>query len=137
LGWWLYGRRPIQQKDPLEKLPAELFVLLRHKYFVDEIYERSVIRLNAWWAKASAWLDSRIWNGGVQVAAYLVLGLSALNRIIDDYVVNWSFDEVCRRITQGSKLGARLQDGRVQHYLRVLGVALTVLALLLIWGCKQ
>ena len=31
---------------------------------------------------------------------------------------------------------SRLQSGRVQSYLRVIGVALVVLVLLLIWGCR-
>jgi hypothetical protein len=31
---------------------------------------------------------------------------------------------------------ARLQNGRVQNYLRVIGVALAALALLLMWGCS-
>jgi hypothetical protein len=30
---------------------------------------------------------------------------------------------------------SRLQGGRVQTYLRLIGVALTVLVLFLIWGC--
>jgi hypothetical protein len=31
---------------------------------------------------------------------------------------------------------SRLQDGRVQNYLRAIGIALTVLVLVLIWGCR-
>ena len=32
---------------------------------------------------------------------------------------------------------SRLQNGRVQTYLRVIGVALVVLVLFLIWGCQR
>ena len=55
LGWWLYGRKPVRsadEPDVLERLQPEVFALLRRKYFVDEIYEASVIRFNAWWARA-------------------------------------------------------------------------------------
>ncbi len=31
---------------------------------------------------------------------------------------------------------SRLQSGRVQTYLRLIGVALAVLVLFLIWGCR-
>ena len=31
---------------------------------------------------------------------------------------------------------SRLQGGRVQNYLRVIGVALAVLVLFLLWGCR-
>jgi NADH-quinone oxidoreductase subunit L len=72
----------------------------------------------------------------VQTAAYLVVGLSWLNRLIDDYVVNLGFDEGCRRVSLGGKVMSRFQNGQVQNYLRVIGVALTVLVLVLIWGCR-
>src|SRR5262249_37816573 len=65
------------------------------------------------------------------------LGLSALNRAIDDFVINLGFDEGCRGVGLGGKLMSRLQSGRVQNYLRVIGVALAVLVLFLIWGCHS
>ena len=46
LGWWLYGRKPIEnadEPDALEKLPPDIFTLLRNKYCVDELYEMTVI----------------------------------------------------------------------------------------------
>ena len=51
-------------------------------------------------------------------------------------VVNLGFDEGCKRAMLGGSVMARFQDGRVQNYLRVIGVALTALVLLLIWGCR-
>jgi NADH-quinone oxidoreductase subunit L len=139
LGWWLYASKPIesaQEADPLEGLPAQTFLVLQNKYFIDEIYERSFIRLNAWWSKACDWLDRVLWSGLVQLASYLVVGVSWLNKFLDEKVVNSAFDEGCKRILGGGSLASRLQNGRVQDYLRVLGIALTVLALFLIWGCR-
>ena len=91
LGWWLYGRKPVanpEAPDVLERLQPEVFALLRRKYFVDEIYEASVIRFNAWWARACDWLDYWVWNGVVQLVSLLVVGLAWLNRLFDEYVVN-------------------------------------------------
>jgi NADH-quinone oxidoreductase subunit L len=139
LGWWLYGRLPRQsadQPDALEQCHPEIFALLKRKYFVDEIYEASVIRFNAWWAQVCDWLDYWVWNGVVQVFALLVVGLGWFNHLLDEHVVNSSFDEGCRRLTKGGTLMSRLQNGRVQDYLRLIGVALTALALFLIWGCR-
>jgi NADH-quinone oxidoreductase subunit L len=48
--------------------------------------------------------------------------------------VNSGFDEGCRRITEGGGLMSRLQNGRIQSYLKVIGIALAVLILFLIWG---
>jgi NADH-quinone oxidoreductase subunit L len=138
LGWWLYGRKPVRSADEpdlLERLQPEVFALLKRKYFVDEIYEASVIRFNAWWAQDCALLDDLVWSGIVQLLSLLVVGLAWLNRYFDEYVVNSGFDAGCRRLTKGGALMSRLQCGRVQRYLRLLGVALTVLVLFLIWGC--
>jgi NADH-quinone oxidoreductase subunit L len=139
VGWWLYGRKAPTRSDApdvLELMRPDLFALLSRKYFVDEIYEASVIRFNAWWAKACAWLDGYVWNGFVQAASYAVLALSWLNRLFDEYVVNLGFDASCQGLTEGGSLLSRLQNGRVQGYLRIIGVGLAVLVLLLIWGCR-
>ena len=82
-------------------------------------------------------MDDWIWNGVVRLASLIVLGVAWINRVFDEYVVNSSFDEACRRIARSGTLMSRLQNGRVQNYLRVLGVGLTVLALVLIWGCHR
>jgi NADH-quinone oxidoreductase subunit L len=139
LGWWLYGRRPMRtadEPDVLEGLQPEVFALLRRKYFVDEIYEATVIRFNAWWARLCDWLDCWLWNGAVQLLSLLVVGLAWLNQLLDEYVVNTGFDEGCHRLTRGGTLMSRLQDGRVQRYLRLVGVALSLLVLFLLWGCR-
>jgi NADH-quinone oxidoreductase subunit L len=139
LGWWFYGRKPLssaEEPDVLERLQPEIFTLLRRKYFVDEIYEASVIRFNAWWAQVCDWLDYCVWNGLVQALSLLLVGLAWLNHLLDEHVVNPGFDEGCRRLAKGGMLMSRLQGGRVQAYLRFIGVALTVLVLFLIWGCR-
>jgi NADH-quinone oxidoreductase subunit L len=102
---------------------------------VDEIYEASVIRFNALGAWACDWLDYWVWNGVVQVFSLVVVGFAWFNRLLDEYMVNPGFDEGCRRLTKGGALMSRLQGGRVQNYLRLIGVALAVLVLFLIWGC--
>ena len=62
-------------------------------------------------------------------------GRHPLNRLFDEYVVNLGFDKSCRGLTEGGSLISRVQNGRVQNYLRIIGVGLAALVLLLIWGC--
>jgi NADH-quinone oxidoreductase subunit L len=138
-GWWFYGRRPLTAADDLdtvERLRPDIYGLLRNKYYIDEIYEVTAVRLNASWSRACNWLEFWVWNGLARAAGYAVLGLSWVNRAIDEYVVNQGFDQGCDGIAQGGGWFSRLQTGRVQTYLRVIGVALAVLVLLLIWGCR-
>jgi NADH-quinone oxidoreductase subunit L len=140
LGRSLYGRKPItdpNERDVLERFRPGIFAPLKNKFYVDEFYEATVIRFNAWAAWFCDWLDYWIWNGAVVLVSRLVLGLSWLNRFFDEHVVNFGFDEGCRGLGEGGKGLSRLQDGRVQDYLRVIGLALTVLVLVLIWGCRS
>jgi len=137
LGWWFYGRKPIvsaEAPDALERLQPQIFHLLGNKFYVDEFYQATFIRCNAWLARVSDWFDRWIWNGAVSVVSYFVLGLSWLARSADTYVVNPGFDEGCHTVTAGGKLLARLQNGRTQNYLRLVGVAFAVLVVFLIWS---
>jgi NADH-quinone oxidoreductase subunit L len=95
------------------------------------------VGLNAWWARACDWLDRWVWEGIVQGVAAVVIGLSWVDRVFDEQVVNRGFDETCGGISGGGRLLSRFQNGRVQNYLRALGVGLVVLSLLLIWGCRR
>jgi NADH-quinone oxidoreductase subunit L len=137
LGWWFYGRKPItgaEEPDALERLQPQVFHLLRHKFYVDEFYQATFIRCNAWLSRVSDWFDRWIWNGAVWAVSHFVLGLSWLARSADTYVVNPGFDEGCDTVTAGGRLLARLQNGHTQNYLRLVGVAFAVLVVLLIWS---
>jgi NADH-quinone oxidoreductase subunit L len=139
LGWWFYGRKPITSpdaEDVLERLRPDIYELFRNKFYIDELYEATVIRFFAWWAQLCDAMDYWVWNGAVVAVSYLILALAWVNRLIDEYAVNLGFDEGCKGVAEGGKLFSRLQNGRVQSYLRVIGVALTVLILVLIWGCR-
>jgi NADH-quinone oxidoreductase subunit L len=137
LGWWLCGRKPITDAnapDALEQLKPDWFAVLRGKFFIDELYEISFIRWNAAFARFCGWLEQTIWTGAVSAVSLVVLGFSWLNRFFDEFVINLGFSGSCRGLAEGGGWLARLQTGRVQSYLRVLGVAFVVLVLFLIWG---
>jgi NADH-quinone oxidoreductase subunit L len=72
----------------------------------------------------------------VLAASYGMLGLSKVNDLFDKLVVNLGFDIGCGMARSGGRFLSFLQNGRVQNYLRVIGVALAVLVLLLMWGCS-
>ncbi len=137
LGIGFYGlvkRKRAEDPDPLEKLPLGIHTWFARKYGIDELYEMTIIRFNAWAAKACAFLDEWIWGGAVLFVSYLTLVLSWLSTAFDNFVINLGFDQGCERVSRGGSLLSRLQNGRVQFYLRVIGVAFVVLVLFLIWG---
>jgi NADH-quinone oxidoreductase subunit L len=138
LGWRFYTRRgpkTAEEADPLERLRPETFAVLRGKFFIDELYQLSVLRWNAACARACRWLDEVVWDNAVRAVSIITLGLSWLNRIIDELVVNPGFDQGCGGLRLGARLLSLWQNGQVQRYLRVLGLALALLGVIFIWGC--
>ncbi|HTY88427.1 MAG TPA: NADH-quinone oxidoreductase subunit L [Candidatus Acidoferrum sp.] len=139
LGWWLYGNRPRKtpdEPDVLQVAQPFAFRLLANKYFVDEIYEATVIRLNTRAARICEFLDRWIWGGMVLLVTWVTLGLARLYRFTDEFLVDAGFDTGCDTLREGGGEISEWHNGRVQSYLRVMGVALVVLALFLIWGRK-
>jgi NADH-quinone oxidoreductase subunit L len=137
LGWWFYGRKQIEgpeSQDAVERIQPQIFNVLRNGYFVDRFYEATVIRFNTWCSHLCDWLDQWIWGGAVKLITYLVLGLSILDRSLDTFVVNQSFDQGCKSVTRSGQILSRLQSGRTQNYLRIVGIAFAALVLFLIWG---
>jgi len=137
LGWWFYGRKPIERAtdpDALEQIAPGAFRALANRLYVDELYGVTVIALTRFGSAFADWLDRWIVGGAVHLAAWCVLGLSWFDAGVDKYVVNGGFDWGCRDVAGGGKLLSRFQNGRVQTYLRVIGAALVVLAVvLLLW----
>jgi NADH-quinone oxidoreductase subunit L len=140
LGWWLYGQRQrmtAAEPDVLQIAQPAVFRLLENKYFVDEIYEATVIGFNARAARFGDFLDRWVWGGVVLLMTWVMLGLAWLYRFADDFVVNPGFDVSCETLRESGGEISSWHSGRVQTYLRFIGVALVVLVLFLVWGRKS
>lgn len=137
LGWWIYGCRPIRRAgdpDALQQWQPAIFRVLNKAFYVDQLYALTVERLAWRLAATSAWIDRWIWGGIPVAVASLTKGLGWIDFSLDRWVVNKGFDEGCNSVADGGRLLARLQDGRIQHYLRLLGAAVAALALFLLLG---
>ncbi len=136
-GWWLYGRAPRQsprEADALQRLQPGLYSILAGRFFVDEFYAATVVRLNAGAALLSDFLDRWVWGGLVRLTAWLTGQFSEIARMADEFLVNGGFDLGCGRLRRGGRFFSGLQDGQIQHYLSVIGLALAALVLWLVWG---
>jgi NADH-quinone oxidoreductase subunit L len=137
LGWWIYGRKPIKHAadpDALERLQPAVFHALRKGLYIDQLYALTIQRL-AWWVAIFAnWLERWVWSGIPTAVSALTKGLGWIDFSLDRWVVNKGFDEGCNSVADGGRLLARLQDGRIQNYLRLLGAAVAALALFLLLG---
>ena len=68
--------------------------------------------------------------------ALLFRGWAHLNRLLDANSVDGGFDKGCEELANGGGLLSRVQNGRVQTYLRLLALAVVVLAAILIWSSR-
>jgi len=113
-----------------------VWAALRNRLYVDEFYGATVIAFYAWWARVADWLDRRVWGGIVAAVAWLFGLWARFNRLLDVEWVDGSFDKTCDELSSGGGLLARVQSGRVQDYLRILAVAVIVLAAILLWSSR-
>jgi NADH-quinone oxidoreductase subunit L len=140
LGWWFYGRNPVaaaESPDPLGKLQPQIFSVLGHAFYVDAFYGATLIRLNTIWSRVCDWSDRFVWNGAVQTISYLFLGVAWIDSSFDTYVVNPSFDGGCSSVSRTGRILSLFQGGRIQSYLRMIGLALVALVIFLLWGAKR
>ena len=56
--------------------------------------------------------------------------------MFDEYVINLGFDKICAGVRRDGSWLSLIQNGQVQRYLSILGVALAGLVLMLLWGGK-
>jgi NADH-quinone oxidoreductase subunit L len=139
LGWWMYGRRPIRHAgdpDALERLQPALFHLLHKGFYIDQLYALTILRLAWWMTNLANFVDRWIWSGIPLAVSALVQGVGFADSSLDRWVVNKGFDEGCNGVAGGGRLLARLQNGLIQNYLRLLGAAVAALAFFLLLGHK-
>jgi len=132
-GGWIYGRAG-RGTDPFEKARPALFACLRRKFFVDEFYAATVVRLTAAFAMFCDWLDRVVLDGAVRAVSWLAVALARLNRSVDESVVNGGFDAGTEAVRGSGAWVSRFQNGQAQRYLRVIGLAFCGLLILLLWG---
>src|SRR3569833_2249003 len=135
-GWWLYGNKSprAEEADAMEKAVPPVWTLLANRLYIDELYGATVIAFYYWWAKVADWSDREIWGDMVATVVFLFKGWARLNRFLDAFMVDGAFDKGCEEIYNGGGVLARIQNGRGQIYLRLLALAVVILAAILIWS---
>jgi NADH-quinone oxidoreductase subunit L len=138
LGWWLYGNKSTRAEEPdaLEKAAPTVWGWLRDRLYIDEFYGVTAIAFYGWWARVADWLDRRVWGGIVDAVTLAFRGLAHFDRFFDTQFVDGGFDKGCEELYSSGGLLAKVQNGRAQTYLRLLAVAVVVLAAILIWSAR-
>jgi NADH-quinone oxidoreductase subunit L len=103
--------------------------LLLNKYWVDELYDATIVRGTLLLARFWAWFDGTIIDGIVNGSAALTRAASALNGVFDNRIVDAIVNALANRTFA---LGTRLrhvQTGGINAYLYVIVGTVTIVLL--------
>lgn len=135
LGWWVYGRKPLAagQPDPLAARLGGLWLLLKNKYFIDEIYNTTFVqpvkRLSAWMGDV---FDKQGIDGVLHGIGHGTVGLANAFRNFDTAVINGGADQLAESVKSFGRWLREIQTGRVQNYLLLATVSIVLLVALYI-----
>ncbi len=134
LGWAIYGRKTMEHAtdaDPLSTALGSLFTFLNRKWYIDELYDVTIIRFTATCAMFFRLVDKLVVDGILHAIAWTAWGISQAFRWIgDEFFINGGFDAGCESVRLGGDELAKLQNGRIQNYFRVLSLGAAVLLLI-------
>ena len=119
IGFTLYTTR----YDIVQKITARIPLLARaaeNKYYIDEIYQATAVRLIMIVTKISNWFDANVIDGLVNLQSVVTRGLSDLSGRLDHGVVDGAVNLVSNLTLAGGRRTIRLQTGRIQNYLYVI-----------------
>ena len=115
LAWFLYCKRPdLPAKIANGAMP--LYTLLLHKYWVDELYDKTVLALCRLTSEVSFSIDRTLIDGTVNGIASLSLFLSKVKFSFDQHVVDGSANAIAAATQALSSRLRRIQTGGVQNY---------------------
>jgi NADH-quinone oxidoreductase subunit L len=131
VGAWFYRRAG--RKDPLEVGAPAVFEALERKFWIDEIYEFTVLKWSAVAARVSAWLDQYVWDGGVRLVDGMARCAAALAKRMDEAGINNGVDFGCEATQEFGRGLGRRHSGQIHSYLRAVGLGMVALLILYAW----
>jgi NADH-quinone oxidoreductase subunit L len=110
-----YVRRP-EIAATLKARLAGPHRVLTNKYYVDELYDATVIRGTMASASGLWTFDRNVVDGAVNGSGWLTVVLSWFSHILDKYIVDGLVNLVGSILQESSFIFRRLQTGLIQNY---------------------
>jgi NADH-quinone oxidoreductase subunit L len=115
VAWRFYVRKPEIAANLKARLAGPHRVLT-NKYYVDELYDATVIRGTMASANGLWVFDRRVVDGAVNGSGWLTIFTSWFSGILDKYVVDGLVNLVGSILQESSFVFRRLQTGLIQNY---------------------
>jgi NADH-quinone oxidoreductase subunit L len=137
LGWWVYGRKPVEagQADPTERaLGPGIWTALQMRFYVDIAYRRYIVRPAEWAAVHIVIdaIDKETIDGVLETIAETFTGLGELFKRFNRVVIDGVGDGIPASIGNFGAWFRQVQTGRIQQYLLFVTLALLAIGTLLI-----
>ena len=105
-----------------------IYRVVFNKYYIDELYQSSIINGSVVFSNICGWFDKYIIDGLVNLIAYMGRVFSWLNGLHDMYVIDGAVNGLANISGKAGQAMRRIQTGRIQTYLYVLlGGGLTLI----------
>jgi NADH-quinone oxidoreductase subunit L len=88
-----------------------------NKYYVDELYQATVVRFSLWGSRALFWFDQKVIDGLVNAVATVGRTIAYIDAAFDQKVVDGAVNLLADSFLHGGARLRRLQTGRIQAYL--------------------
>ena len=125
--------RVVRSSDPLAERQPALFAFLANRMWLDELYRNTILRLSAFAALWSDWMDRHVWDGFVRAAGTLGQLVGIVSSGVDNAAINSGADIGADGARGTGRVVAALHSGQVQIYLRAVAVGALSLLLLYAW----
>src|SRR5271157_1651089 len=122
LGWLVYRKVAAGQADPLERPLGRIYVVLKNKYYIDELYQIIFVKPSAWISETltDRWIDRGLLDGILNGIAAFGLWLGRLFRnSFDIPVVNGAGDDLAKGTRGFGSFLHIIQTGKVQQYMLI------------------
>jgi NADH-quinone oxidoreductase subunit L len=126
----MYRQHKISPERISQMFGGVVYDLVLNKYYVDEIYDATIVQPYLYATRAFAWFDTNIVDGIVNSAASVIVFLAWLSGLFDRYIVDGLVNFASNlTLDVGGRL-RRLQTGSINGYL--YGILAAVMLILLV-----
>ena len=118
-GIWFAYRNYVERPEAAEQMAASLagpHRVLTNKYYVDELYDATVVR-GTMGSAAGLWtVDRRVVDGAVNGTGWMTIAASWVSHVLDKYVVDGLVNLIAWICGEASYVFRRAQTGLIQNY---------------------
>jgi NADH-quinone oxidoreductase subunit L len=133
LAYLMYIRRSLNPATFAEVMGGWAYKLTYNKYYVDELYQATVIRGTLGLAAVLSWFDKNVVDGVVNGSAVVVRIASRINGLFDAYIIDGLVNLTASVFHGLGGWARKLQTGSINGYLYVIVAVVTVVLFVRAW----